>query len=186
MPRAGLTPALVVESATRIADASGLSALTLAAVAGEVGVRTPSLYKHVDGLPSLRRLVGVRAKRELAAVLSRATVGRSRGDAVRSLALAYRSWAAEHPGQAAAVQAAPLPGDDEDVEASTAVTDVVFAALRGYGLSDDALVDATRTLRAVLVGFAALEASGGFGMARPVDESFDWWLDSFDTALSAG
>ncbi len=143
MPRAGLTPALVVESATRIADASGLSALTLAAVAGEVGVRTPSLYKHVDGLPSLRRLVGVRAKRELAAVL-------------------------------------------EDGEASTAVTDVVFAALRGYGLSDDALVDATRTLRAVLVGFAALEASGGFGMARPVDESFDWWLDSFDTALSAG
>jgi len=186
MPRAGLSPERVVDAATTVADERGFSALTLAAVAGEVGVQTPSLYKHVDGLPSLRRLVGLRAKRELAAVLSRATVGRSRGDALRSLALAYRSWAAEHPGQAAAIQAAPLPGDEEDIAAGTAATDIVFAALRGYGLTDEALIDATRTLRAGLVGFAALEASGGFGMARPVDASFAWWLDSFDTALSSG
>jgi len=185
VPRVGLTPALVVESATRIADASGLHALTLASVAAEVGVQTPSLYKHVDGLPSLRRLVGIRAKRELAAVLSRATVGRSRGDALRGLALAYRAWAAEHPGQAAAVQAPPIPGDEEDMEAGAAATEVIFAALRGYGLSDDAVIDATRALRAGLVGFALLEASGGFAMARPVDASFEWWLDSFDTALTA-
>lgn len=184
MARAGLTSDRVVDCATQLANEAGLGALTLSAVASTLGVQTPSLYKHVDGLASLRRLVGLRAKRDLASVLALATVGRSRSDALRALAAAYREWAAANPASAVAVQAAPLPGDEEDVAASTAVTDVVFSALFGYGLSEDALVDATRTLRAGLIGYAALEAGGGFGMARRVDESFAWWLDAFDTALS--
>ena len=186
MPRAGLTRDRVVETAARIADESGLDSLTLAAVAAELGVRTPSLYKHVDGLPALRRLLAVRAKRDLAGVLAAATVGRARGDALRALALAYRAWAADHPAAAAAAQAAPDPDDAEDVAASTAATEVVFGALSGYGLTDDALVDATRSLRAGLVGFAALSSGGAFGLARPVEASFAWWVDALDRALTRG
>jgi len=176
----------VVESAARIANESGLGSLTLAAVAADLGIRTPSLYKHVDGLPALRRLLAIRARYELAAVLSAATVGRSRREALHSLATAYRGWAAGKPASAAAAQQAATPGDEEDVAAATAATEVVFAALGGYGLSDDRLIDATRALRAGLVGWAVLEAAEGFGLARPVDASFHWWLDAFDTALSAG
>jgi AcrR family transcriptional regulator len=186
VPRAGVTRARVVETATRLADESGLEGLTLAAVAAELGVRTPSLYKHVEGLPSLRRLVAVRAKGDLAAVLGAASVGRARGDALGSLASAYRAWATDHPAAAAAAQAAPDPDDEDDVAASKAVTDVVFGALSGYGLSEDALVDATRSLRAALVGFAVLESGGAFGLARPVEASFRWWVDALDRALSAG
>ena len=183
MPRAGVTRDRVVETATRIANESGLESLTLAAVASDLGVRTPSLYKHVDGLSALRRLVAVRAKRDLASVLGTATVGRARGDALRALTHAYRAWAADHPAAAAAAQAAPDPDDADDVAASTAATDVVFGALSGYGLTDAALVDATRSLRAGLVGFAALESAGAFGLARPVEESFTWWVDALDRAL---
>lgn len=186
MPRAGVTRERVVETAIRLADESGLESLTLAAVAADLGVRTPSLYKHVEGLPALRRLVAVRAKQDLAAVLGAATVGRARGDALRALTSAYRAWAADHPAAADAVQAAPGHDDADDVAASTAVTDVVFGALAGYGLSDDALVDATRSLRAGLVGFAALESGGAFGLSRPVEASFTWWVDALDHALSTG
>ncbi len=184
MPRAGVTPDRVVEVATGLADADGLESLTLAAVAAELGVRTPSLYKHVDGLPALRRMLAVRATRDLAAVLGRAAVGRARRDALRAVALAYRDWAMEHPGLYTAAQAAPLPDDDEDVAASEAVVGVVFDVLRGYDVGDDVLVDATRTLRAGLHGFVALEAGGGYALARPVGDSLDWWLDSLDRSLA--
>ncbi len=186
MPRAGVTPDRVVDEAIAVADAGGWDRLTLGAVAERLGVRTPSLYKHVAGLPELRRLAGLRAKRELAAVLSAATVGRSRGEAVRALARAYRDWAAARPGLYAAAQSAPEPGDTEDEEASAAAVQVVFGVLRGYGVADDTLVDATRTLRAGLHGFVVLDRAGGFALPRPVGASLDWWLDGLDAALSRG
>ncbi|MGZ4615461.1 MAG: TetR/AcrR family transcriptional regulator [Actinomycetes bacterium] len=184
MARAGVTPERVVDEAVAVADESGWDSLTLAAVADRLGVRAPSLYKHVGGLPDLRRLAGVRAKRELAAVLSAAAVGRSRGEALRSLAHAYRDWARARPGLYAAAQVAPSPDDPEDQEASGAAVRVVFEALRGYGASEETMVDATRTLRAGLHGFVALDAAGGYALPRPLADSMDWWLDSLDAALS--
>src|SRR6185437_527132 len=46
--RAGLSTAAVVAAAAEIADAEGLDRLTLARVAAAAGVRTPSLYNHVE------------------------------------------------------------------------------------------------------------------------------------------
>ena len=119
-----------------------------------------------------------------ARVPGRAAVGRARGDALRAVALAYRDWAVEHPGLYTAAQGAPRPEDAEDAAATEAVVSVVFDVLRGYDVDDDVLVDATRTLRAGLHGFVALEAVGGFAMARPLGDSMAWWLDSLDGALA--
>jgi AcrR family transcriptional regulator len=185
VPRAGLTPDRVVEEAARLANQSGLDTLTLAAVADALGVRVPSLYKHVAGMPELRRRLALRAKRRLTEVLTRAAVGRSRGDALRSVAGVYRDWAREHPADYTAAQAAPMPGDVEDEQASADVTGVVYDVLAGYGVDDDTLIDATRSLRAGLHGFVALEAAGGFALPRSLTDSLDWWLDSLDTALAA-
>ncbi|MGH3417361.1 MAG: TetR family transcriptional regulator, partial [Actinocrinis sp.] len=66
MPRAGLTPDSVVSTALEILDQRGLDGLTLKAVADHAGVVTPSLYKHVHGLPELRRLLTVRILDEAA------------------------------------------------------------------------------------------------------------------------
>jgi AcrR family transcriptional regulator len=114
MPRAGLTTERVVDEAATMVDQVGLSQLTLAALALRLGVRQPSLYKHVEGIAGLQRGIAVQAKTELAEVLARAAVGRSRGDAIVSLAHAYRRWALDHPGRYAAAQRAPVPGDLDD------------------------------------------------------------------------
>lgn len=53
-----------------MADEVGWANLTLAAVAPRLGIRMPSLYKHVAGLGDLKRLVSIRAKSELADVLA--------------------------------------------------------------------------------------------------------------------
>jgi len=185
MARAGLNETRVLLEAELLIDEIGLSNLTLAALAQRLGVRQPSLYKHVEGMEGLRRGLAVRAKVELANVLARAAVGRGRGDAVRSIALAYRAWAREHPGRYAAAQRAPAPGDAEDGAASLAVVQVVTDVLAGYELHDADAIDATRAVRSALHGFVVLESDGGFGLPVDIERSFERLLAGVLVALSA-
>ncbi|HME03125.1 MAG TPA: WHG domain-containing protein [Solirubrobacteraceae bacterium] len=185
MPRAGLSELVVIEEAEGLIDEVGLSRLTLAELAARLGVRQPSLYKHIQGTDGLVRSISVRAKNELAYVLARAAVGRERADALSSISDAYRAWALEHPGRYATVQSAPTPGDTEDEAASLSVLQVVTDILAGYKLADDDAIDAARALRSALHGFIALESSGGFGLPVDIDRSFQRMVNGLATAFSA-
>jgi AcrR family transcriptional regulator len=185
MPRAGLTQTRVLEEAERLADEVGLSQLTLAALAARLGVRQPSLYKHIDGMDGLQRGLAVRAKNELANILARAAIGRERGDAITAIGHAYREWAHEHPGRYAAAQPAPAPDDAEAIAASQAVVSVTTAVLAGYRLRDDDAIDATRALRSALHGFVTLELAGGFGLPVDIDRSYERLVSGLVTALSS-
>jgi AcrR family transcriptional regulator len=173
MPRMGLDAARVVDAAAGIADAEGLEAVTLARVAGDLGVRAPSLYNHVDGRSGLVRAIALRAVRELTAALREAAVGRSGADALTAAARAYRAYAHAHPGRYAATVAAPAPDDDELRAAAQETIDVLIAVLRGWGLEGDDAIHAVRAFRSAIHGFVAIEAGGGFGIPVDVDESFD-------------
>ncbi|RJK94191.1 TetR/AcrR family transcriptional regulator [Vallicoccus soli] len=177
MPRAGLTPERVVAAAAARADAAGWAATTLATVAEQLGVRVPSLYKHVDGLPDLRRRVALAGLRGLAAALREAAVGRSGPDALRAVARAYRAWARDHPGTYEALQRAPAADDEELTAAAADLVGVLTAVLRGWGLEGDDAVHAVRAVRAALHGFCALEAAGGYGLPLDRDESFERLVD---------
>ena len=181
MPRAGLSEERVVEEAEALADEGG--PVTLVELARRLGVQVPSLYKHVAGADDLQRLVSLRARNEFADVLARATVGKSRADAVGALASAYRDWATAHPGRYASTLRAPDPADPADVAASTAAIRVVFDALAGYGLVDEDAIDATRLFRSTLHGFVTLDAAGGFGLPD-LDRSFDRMVAVFQLSLA--
>ncbi len=183
MPRAGLTETAVIEEAERLADDVGLANLTLAALAQRLGVRQPSLYKHIAGMDALQRSITIRAKNELTGVLGRAAVGRARGAALVAMAHAYRDWAIQHPGRYASAQRAPMPGDIEDETASANVVQVAFDVMAGFELRDDAAVDAIRSLRAALHGFVALESGGGFGLPVSIDRSFDRLVSGLEASF---
>jgi AcrR family transcriptional regulator len=173
-----------VEAAGRLADERGTGALSLAALAQVLGVALPSLYKHIGGLDDLRRRVAVAAMDELGAALRDAAAGRSGSDALAAVAAAYRDFAIAHPGRYAVTQS--VAGAEESVAAAAArAAEPVYAVLRGFGLSGDALIDATRTLRAALHGFVLLETGGGFGMDRPTGESFDRMVAALSATLAA-
>ncbi len=185
MPRAGLSPAVVVAQARELADETGLSQLTLAAVAQRLGVALPSLYKHVRGFDDLQRQIAAQALRELTDAVTRATAGRSRTAALRALADAYWKYAHAHPGSYAATLRAPSSEDEQSALVARQLLDVVYAVLEGYGVEGGDAVDATRTLRALLHGYVALEAAGAFGMARDVRDSFDQAIEAFDRSLAS-
>jgi AcrR family transcriptional regulator len=174
----------VISEAAELVDEVGWDQLTLASVADRLGVRLPSLYKHIGSLDDLRRGIGLLALGEMRDVLASASIGRSGPDALREVALAYGAYARAHPGRYASTIAAPGPGEDERAALGARVLEVAFAILAGYGLSGDDAVHATRVMRAALHGFVTLEASGGFGMPQDVAVSYEYLIRTLDESLA--
>ncbi|GHE08162.1 TetR family transcriptional regulator [Klenkia taihuensis] len=184
MPRAGLDPTSVVAAGAELADEVGLAALTMGGLAERVGVRTPSLYKHVAGQDDLVRRIAALALEESAVAVGTAIQGRSGRDALAAAAQAFRAYVLAHPGRyATTVGLEPAGPDDPLVAAGVRALAAFRAVLRGYDLPAADEDHALRTLRSALHGFATLQAAHGFQWSADVDESFTWLVDLLDRGL---
>ena len=181
MARAGLDTNAVVRAAAEIIDRDGLDGLSLSALATKLGVKSPSLYAHINGLEDLRRRLGILAAEQLGDAIAPAAVGLARGDALQAVGWAYRGWVLAHPGLYAALE----PNGPHGEPAVERVLSLVLAVLRGYGLDGDTAIHAARSLRSALHGFTALETSDGFAIPVDLDISFEWMLETLDRGLSA-
>jgi len=184
MPRTGLSAGEVVRAGAELADEAGFASLTLGMVAERLGIRPPSLYKHVTSLADLQHRIAALAMRELDEVIRDAMLGRSGRDALAALARAIRSYVTAHPGRYTATVGAEFAGpDDPLLAASTRVIESIGAVLHGYGIGGDDLVHAIRTLRCTLHGFAVLQASHAFQWSGDADDSFEWLIGFMDRGL---
>jgi AcrR family transcriptional regulator len=173
MPRAGLSQQSVLNAALAVVDEAGAAGLTLAAVAARTGVAVPSLYKHIDGLPALRRKATVAVLNDFTAHVTAAVLGYSGADALIRFLRSYRDYGRAHPGRYQLTVSADDQGDPEVAEAGGRAVGVAYAVLEGAGIAGEDAVHATRCLRAAVHGFVMLEISGGFGLPESVDESFE-------------
>jgi AcrR family transcriptional regulator len=186
VPRAGLTSDDVVTAAAGLADEIGYQQLTLGLLAQRLGVRAPSLYKHVDSLADLQHRIATLAMTELGEAVRDAMQGRAGIDALSALLTATRAYVTAHPGRYTATIGAEFTGPgDPLLTASTRVLASIAAVLRGYGIGDDEMDHAIRTIRCTIHGFAALQASNGFQWSGDPDESFDWMIRFIDSGLRA-
>ena len=172
--KAGITLGYVAIAAATIADRDGLAAATLTAVALELGIKTPSLYNHVDGLSGLKRLLAMYGAELLLNEFTTA-VGEKEGvEALRALADADRDFAATHPGLFESFLPAPRPGEDDELyEAMAQPVYLVAGILLNMGIPQEEAIHLIRAMWALLHGFLDLEAKGGFGMPVDIDNSFD-------------
>ncbi len=186
MPRAGLAPASVTEAGAALADEIGLAQLTMGLLAERLGVKTPSLYKHVGGLADLTHRIAVLAMIEAGDAVRDATQGRAGSDALVAGAQAMRTFVKDHPGRYAAANSAVAIGpDDPLIAASNRVLASWVAMLRGYRLDPGQEIHALRALRSMVHGFASLEVGGGFQYSTDIDESFTWLVSLIDHGLKS-
>ena len=184
MPRAGLTGDGVVASAAELADEIGYQGVTMGLLADRLGVRTPSLYKHVGSLADVQHRLATLAMTELGEVIRDAVQGRAGLDALAALLTAVRAYVTAHPGRYLATIGAEFTGpDDPLLAAGTRVINSIAAVLRGYGISEEEMDHALRTIRSTMHGFAMLEASRGFQWDADPDESFAWMIGFIDRGL---
>ncbi len=182
----GLTREQVVEAAAEIADRDGLDTLSLASVASTLGVRSPSLYSHVDGLAGLRRQLSIHASDLLTAEVTNCVARLESTEALRAIAMQLRSFAHRHPGLYSSFLPAPTPEDDPEVAAALArPVSLVGSVLTGMGIDPATVVPLIRALRASVHGFVHLELSGGFGLPDDVDDSFTTTIDLVIDAIAS-
>jgi len=187
MPRAGLATGDVVAAAASLADQAGFDNLTMGLVAERLGIRPPSLYKHVTDLADLQHRVATLAMTELGDAVRDATQGRAGLDALSALLIATRAYVAAHPGRYTATVGARFTGEDDPLYAATArILASIAAVLRGYGIAEEEMDHAIRTIRCTVHGFAMLQASDGFQWTGEPDDSFDWMIQFIDHGLRAG
>ncbi len=181
--RAGLDHATVVQAAAALADQQGLEAVSLATLAAQLGVRSPTLYHYVDGLAGLRRELALLGTQELTHRLGRAVMGKAGDEAVLALAHTYRAFVKEHPGLYAATVQAADQTDSTLVAAQSELVEIAMRTLTAYHLTGTEAVHVVRMLRSVVHGFVTLEGSGGFGLSVDLDESFRRLLQVFILGL---
>ncbi len=151
----------IIDGALTFLDREGWDALTINALATQLGTKGPSLYNHVDSLEDLRRAVRIRVIDDIITMLNRVGEGRARDDAVLVMAGAYRSYAHHHPGRYSAFTRMPLGGDDPEYTAATrGAAAPVIAVLSSYGLDGDAAFHAALEFWSAMHGFVLLEMTG--------------------------
>ena len=182
MPKERLNRAAVIRAAAELLDRDGRSA-TLADLAAQLGVRTPSLYNHVSGVDDLQTGIALFGTEELGRRIARAAIGRSGDAAIWAVACAYRDFAKEQPGLYQTTLRAPASSEASRTAISDEIIDVLKMVLEPFCLTDDKAIHVIRGLRSLMHGFVSLELAGGFGIPLDVDESYRYLITTFVVGL---
>ena len=169
-----------------LVDEIGFAQLSVGLVAERLGVKTPSLFKHVSSQADLANRIVILGVTELGDVIRDATQRRTGGDALAAAAQVMRTYVRAHPGRYAAINSArPNGPDDPFMPASNRALGSLSAVLRGYHLNPALEIHALRMLRSMLHGFSTLEVAGGFQIDTDIDDSFTWMITIIDQGLQA-
>lgn len=184
-----LDNAAVVKAAAGLLNRDRTEGLTLGRVAAALGIQTPSLYNHVDGMAGLMRGLALLNARQLGDALGAVAMGRSGAEGLRAVADAYRGYIKANPGLYLSSMRASGNASAPDVElqaAETRIVTIVLAMLAPLGLRGADALHAARGLRAAVHGFTSLEVAGGFGLPLDLDESFARMIGMLIAGLAAG
>lgn len=141
----------IVRAARAILEEGGSDYLTMRTLGQRLGVKAPSLYKHVAGKDELEAALIAEALDEIGRALADAVAG-ARSDQLDALATAYREYALAHPHLYRLATEQPLPRDrlPEGLEDRAAAPVLEVAGDRDRG----------RALWAFAHGMVQLELAG--------------------------
>ena len=175
--KAGLNKTTIIEMAADIADERGLSKVTLKVLAAELGVKSPSLYKHFKGgLDELNKELMLYGWLFLENKITKAAIGKAKDDAIMAICYAYRNFVAEHKGLFEAMQWYNMYQSEEHLQATQGMVSVFFQVLDSYELNKEQKVHIVRMFRGFLQGFSSIESHGGYGNPLSINDSFDFAL----------
>lgn len=175
--KVGLDKKAIIEAAADMADKKGIANVTLKVLADELGIKPPSLYKHLSGgLDELNKELMLYGWRSLESEITRAAVGKAKDAAITAICYTYRNFVNRHRGLFEAMQWYNMYQSEEHLQATQGTVDILFQVLEAYGLTEEQKVHCVRTLRGFLQGFSAIESHGGFGNPTSLNDTFDFAL----------
>ena len=158
----GLNKEALIEASKELIEENGIAAFSMRAQAEKLGVKTASLYAHIESMDALFTEVGLSALHDQKAAQLAAIEGKGGDAAVFALAEGYRAFAKAHAALYQLIMQMPM-GRDETLRAAAAMTaEPSMQVLRSYPIPDDRRMHWQRVLRGVMHGFVSQESSGYF------------------------
>lgn len=167
----------------QLLESEGLEGLTMQAVAEQVGVRAPSLYKRLRNREELVALVLDATVRDLGVRLDAAVeIEQDPRCALSKLACTARQFAHERPVGFRLIFA---PGSEMrlDPESRAAASASVIRLARQLA-GDQHALEAARTVTAWIHGFVAMELAGAFQLGGDVDAAFEFGIARLSEAIT--
>lgn len=164
----GLTKEILIETSKEIIDESGSAAFSMRALAEKLGVKTASLYTHIESMEALFTEVGLSVLNDQKDAQLTAIQGKTGDAAVFALAESYRIFARKHTALYQLIMQMPM-GQDETLKAAADMTaEPSMLVLQDYPILEERRMHWQRVLRGVMHGFVSQEAAGHFSH-YPVD-----------------
>ncbi|GAB1545480.1 TetR/AcrR family transcriptional regulator [Scytonema sp. NUACC21] len=181
-----LTKQDIVQAAIVCLEKEGECALGVNRVARSLGIKPPSIYKHLDGNPALRRAVALEIWQRFLTLCHQQTTELNEPLAMlRALLHAARNFARSHPAlYAVMIQVQLQPSDPDFAPIVEKILNFYERALKPYDLSRDEMIDTIRMLHAAFYGFVAAELSGLLTLERSTDASYEVIIDALVAAIS--
>lgn len=171
MTRGTLSPRAleIVTAARELLERDGPDALSMRRVAERLGIKAPSIYKHLPDKKALEHALISTAFRELAATFA---VAVREPDPLTAVAAAYRRYGQEHPHLYRLMTERPL---DRDMLEPGAEDSARLPAL----LLANGDLDVARALWAFAHGMTILELDGRFPPGADLDTAWERGLQAF-------
>ena len=158
----GLNRESVVAAAGELIEQEGMEQFSMRRLAEKLGVKTASLYTHVESMEALFTQVGLSALKTQQAYFADAIQEKQGDDAVLALAQAYRSFAFAHPQLYRLIMQIPAGNDAALKEAAAITAEPFMHVLAAYSISEHRRMHWQRVLRGLMHGFVSEEQAGYF------------------------
>ena len=170
----------IVDSAWVLARQHGIAAISLRALAAEVGMRQPSLYEYFDSKHALYDAMFAAGNRQLLARLDETELPAAPRAALRTILRAFVDFALEDPARCELLFERHVPGfspTESSYALAGAALDRVIAVMHAAGVSDQGDVDCLVAITAGLMQAQLANDPDGDRWVRHLDRMIDLQLD---------
>lgn len=160
----------IVAAARKLLEQDGAEALSMRRIADQLGIRAPSLYKHLPDKRTLEAALISEGFAEWAELTEQAL--RDADDPLTAIGLAYRSYANSHPHLYRLMTERPLPREQLSPGVEDRAQRPVIEAVGGDP-------DLARALWAFAHGMVILEITNRFPPDADLDAAWERGLQAF-------
>jgi AcrR family transcriptional regulator len=161
----------IVAAARELLDEHGADAMTMRRLAERLGIRAPSLYKHLPDKAALETAVIATGLEDLAVVLDEAR--HAAPEPATALAAAYRAFALAHPDLYLLMTNRPLPRDQLPAGVEDRAAAPVLQAVGS--------LERARAFWAFAHGMVLLELAGRFPPDADLDTAWQAGVNAFQS-----
>ena len=183
-PRAQISLSKILDAAIDICNKEGYEQLALSSISERLGIKTPSLYNHIQGLPDLKQKLAYYGLQILYDSIIHSVIGCVGDESIVSASKAYLAFVNRHPGLYNAISKVPDPYELQFDELSNQLVQVFIKLFGVYDLSDEDSIHAVRGLRSMLHGFSSIQMDYGFRLNYSQEDSLNFVIRIFLNGLN--